>query len=192
MKPHRILGIDPGTQIMGYAVVEVDGQKITLLTLGILRLQQLDDHPQKLLRILERVQEVIRRYSPRDMAIEAPFYAKNVQAMFKLARAQGVAIAAAMSLEVDVHEYAPRRIKQSVAGNGNASKEQLHGLLAHIVGKPLDTEYFDASDALAVAVCHALQFSPAGLQRNSTGGSKKKRSTGSWSSFVKDNPERID
>ncbi|MEM6963391.1 MAG: crossover junction endodeoxyribonuclease RuvC [Bacteroidota bacterium] len=178
----RILGIDPGTNLLGYAVIETKKNKISLLTIGVVSMKHLSSHQLKLKKIFERLQEIIRGYQPTEMAVEAPFYGKNVQSMLKLGRAQGVAIAAAITMDVEMTEYSPKKIKQSVTGNGNASKEQVAAMLVNILDQKLDTEYLDSTDALAVAICHHYQSG------NALGGGKK---YGSWSSFIKDNPNRL-
>jgi len=178
----RILGVDPGTNFLGYAVIEVKKNKISLLTMGVVTMKKLSSHQLKLKKIFERLQEIIRGYEPHEMAVEAPFYGKNVQSMLKLGRAQGVAIAAAITMDVEMTEYSPKKIKQSVTGNGNASKEQVAAMLVNILGKKLDTKSLDASDALAAAVCHHYQSG------NALGTGKK---YGSWESFIKDNPKRL-
>jgi crossover junction endodeoxyribonuclease RuvC len=181
-KSYRLLGIDPGTNILGYAVIEVTGKKLRPLDIGVIKMSHLKEHQLKLKKIFERIQAIIEIYTPREMAIEAPFYAKNVQSMLKLGRAQGVAIASAMTKGVEVTEYSPKKIKQSVTGNGNASKEQVAAMLKTILDFELEGHYLDATDALATAVCHYYQSSSL------LGGMKK---YGSWDSFIKDNPDRL-
>lgn len=127
---YRILGVDPGTNILGFGILEVEGKNLKMIDLGVLHLKSEEEQPVKLQRIFERLQEIIAQYQPREMAIETPFYGKNVQSMFKLGRAQGVAIAAAITKGLTVNEYAAKKIKQAVAGNGNASKEQVASMLA--------------------------------------------------------------
>ena len=177
----RIIGVDPGSTITGYAVIECEGDLMTVLTMGIIKLAKFDNHQQKLREIFFRVQSVIERYSPTAMAIEAPFYGKNPQSMLKLGRAQGVAIAAASVMGLDVEEYSPKRIKQSITGNGNASKEKVAGMLSIILGKNLDSTTLDATDALAVADC--VNYG----QKNNLQANKG----GSWNDFIKSNPGRI-
>jgi len=179
---YRLLGVDPGTNVLGYAVIEVDTKKqLSLVKMGVLTMHHLETPQLKLKRIFERVQEIVIQYKPREMAIEAPFYGKNVQSMLKLGRAQGVAMAAAMVNNVNVTEYAPKKIKQSVTGNGNASKEQVAAMLNNIIKQPLDKEFLDATDALGAAVCHFYQSSSI------LSGQKKYND---WSAFAKDNPGR--
>ena len=177
----RILGVDPGTNFLGYAVIEVKKNKISLLTIGVVSMKHLASHQLKLKKIFERLQEIIRNYSPDEMSIEAPFYGKNVQSMLKLGRAQGVAIAAGITVGVHITEYAPKKIKQSITGNGNASKKQVAAMLVNILDQKLDTKYLDSTDALAAAICHHYQSNSV------LGGGKK---YGSWSSFLKENPDR--
>lgn len=156
-----ILGIDPGTLAMGYSVIHIQAGKITLLEMNVLKMSGRHDNHDRLQTIYLKVQELIKAFEPRCFAIEAPFFGKNVQSMLKLGRAQGVAIAAAMGAGLEVCEYSPRKIKQSITGNGNAGKEQVWKMLRHILALP-DTSFshYDASDALAVAVCHHFQDNP--------------------------------
>jgi len=181
-EPYRLLGIDPGTNILGYAVIEIRNKKMTLIEMGVVKMAHLDRHQLKLKRIFERVQIIIKQHGPKEMAVEAPFFGKNVQSMLKLGRAQGVAIAAAMTKGVEIFEYAPKRIKQSVTGNGNASKEQVAAMLESILNTKMDSNYLDASDALGAAVCHFFS--------NGKGQVGEKKYSG-WSSFIKDNPKRL-
>jgi len=182
-KPTIILGIDPGTVVMGYGLIEVSNGKLKLLELDILKPGKVDDPYKKLQLIYNTVSGLIIKYKPVVFAIEAPFFGKNVQSMLKLGRAQGVAIAAAMRHGLDVTEYSPKKVKQSVTGNGNASKEQVLKMLQTMLNFTDDPKYFDASDALAVAVCHHLQSNSV----FKTAGSKGK----SWGDFIKNNPGRI-
>src|SRR6186997_3258134 len=152
-----ILGIDPGTTIMGFGLIKVVNKKMEFLQLNELQLSKYDNHYQKLKIIFERTIELIETHHPDEIAIEAPFFGKNVQSMLKLGRAQGVAITVALSENVPVFEYSPRKIKQSITGNGNASKEQVAAILSHLL--QFDHQYLllDATDALGVAVCHQFQ-----------------------------------
>jgi crossover junction endodeoxyribonuclease RuvC len=179
-----ILGIDPGTTILGYGIIKVEGKRMSLLTMGVLHLEKYDDHHLKLQKIFERTIELIDGYHPDELAIEAPFFGKNVQSMLKLGRAQGVAIAAALSRQLPVMEYAPRKIKQSITGNGSASKEQVAAMLQQtlkISAKDMPTK-LDATDGLAAAVCHFYQSSSvAGTSKSYTG----------WKAFLADNPKRL-
>lgn len=178
---YRLLGVDPGTNVLGYAVVEVENRQMKLVVLGVITMQHLDEQQLKLKKIFEDLQALIRRYEPHEMAIEAPFYAKNVQSMLKLGRAQGVAIAAAITSGVEVTEYSPKKIKQSVTGNGNAAKEQVAAMLENTFKVKLEEKYLDATDALATAVCHFYQ------SKSMPGTGQKFKD---WSSFVKENPGR--
>jgi len=179
---YRILGVDPGTNIMGYAIIEVSGKKLKLVEMGVVKMGKFDSHQMKLKQIFERLQAIIDRHNPKEMAIEAPFFGKNVQSMLKLGRAQGVAIAAAMTKGLEMCEYSPKSIKKSVTGNGNASKEQVAAMLVNILNEKLDGETLDATDALGAAVCHFYQS-------GSAVGGKKKYS--GWDSYLKDNPGKI-
>jgi crossover junction endodeoxyribonuclease RuvC len=182
-KPTIILGIDPGTVVMGYGLIEVTGAKLKLLELDILKPGKVDDPYKKLQLIYNTVSGLIIKYKPNVFAIEAPFFGKNVQSMLKLGRAQGVAIAAAMRHGLEVTEYSPKKVKQSVTGNGNASKEQVLKMLQTMLHFKEYPKYFDASDALAVAVCHHLQSNSI----LKTSGSKVK----GWADFINNNPGRI-
>ena len=179
VKEKIILGLDPGTQVMGYGVVMVTGSNLTLLQYGVIQLSKYDKHEQRLKKIFERVLALIEDFSPDEVALEAPFYGKNVQSMLKLGRAQGVAMSAALHRGLPIVEYAPKKVKQSVTGNGNASKEQVAKMLMNLFKIKELPELLDATDALAVAMCHHYQNGPE----------KKKKS--SWESFAKDNPGRL-
>lgn len=181
-KPYRLLGVDPGTNILGYAVIEIQSKKkVKVLEMGVVKMAHLGDAYKKLGKIYERIVTIIEVYKPRDLAIEAPFFGKNVQSMLKLGRAQGVSIAAGISQGLEVTEYAPKKIKQSVTGNGNASKEQVSAMLEMTLSVDLSSHYLDATDALATAMCHFYQTGSA------IGGQKK---YSDWGSFLKDNPNR--
>jgi crossover junction endodeoxyribonuclease RuvC len=175
-----ILGIDPGTVIMGYGVIMIRDKKIELMTMGVLKLHQFSEHEDKLKRIFERTISLIEEYHPDELAIEAPFYGKNVQSMLKLGRAQGVAMAAALSRTVPIFEYSPRKIKQSITGRGSASKEQVALMLQNLLKFTQSPQYLDATDGLAAAVCHYFQNNP---------GKQEKKFTG-WKSFLSENPDR--
>jgi crossover junction endodeoxyribonuclease RuvC len=177
-----ILGIDPGTSVMGFGVLSIKAGNIALLGSGVIRLEKIPEHSLKLNRIFEECRSLISKYHPDEMAIEAPFYGKNVQSMLKLGRAQGVAIAAAISFEIPVFEYSPKAIKQSITGNGNASKEQVAAMLKNQALIDEIPKFLDATDGLAAALCH---YQKSGHNNNPVG---KKRS--SWDSFIKNNPER--
>ena len=176
-----ILGIDPGTVIMGYGLIAIDNKKISLLTMGILRLNKYDGHALRLKKIFERTLSLVEEYKPDALAIEAPFYGKNVQSMLKLGRAQGVAMAAALYRDIPITEYTPREIKKSITGNGTASKEQVAAMLTHLTNYDLSPETLDATDGLAAAVSHHLK----------SGNLPTDKSYNSWKSFLKDNPERL-
>ena len=175
-----ILGIDPGTNIMGYGLVHVKGTKIELIVMGVLRLEKVTDPALKLKKIFERVVSLIDEYKPDELAIEAPFFGKNVQSMLKLGRAQGVAIAGALSRDLTINEYSPKKIKQSITGSGNASKEQVAAMLKTLLNFKETPEFLDATDGLAAAVCHHFQRRP---------GTTKKAYTG-WKAFLAENPDK--
>jgi crossover junction endodeoxyribonuclease RuvC len=188
-----ILGIDPGTRIMGYAVLVAD-KKPRLLTLGTLSLEKIEDHPSRLYKIFERITQLAEGYHPTVLAIEAPFFGKNVKSMLMLGRAQGVAISAAVYKGMAVYEYSPRKIKQAVTGRGNASKEQVASLLSHIFGHDLTGEKLDATDALSVALCHSLQTIHGVIGKNAVSVKKGKKSSGKqsgWDKFIRENPDKI-
>jgi crossover junction endodeoxyribonuclease RuvC len=183
-KERIILGIDPGTSILGYGVIRVEDKKMTLLAMDVVRMDKIADHALKLEKIFTRCVEIIEEFHPDELAIEAPFFGKNVQSMLKLGRAQGVAIAAALSHKLSVVEYAPRKIKQSITGNGNASKEQVAAMLQQIlkINQADMPKKMDATDGVAAAVCHYFQTSsPLAAKGNYK----------SWDSFLKNNPDRI-
>src|ERR1041384_5735585 len=164
--PDRIiLGIDPGTTIMGYGIIELHGSKIKLISLGVVKLDTLSDHALKLKRIFEKTLALIDEYKPDDLAIEAPFFGKNEQSMLKLGRAQGVAIAAALYRTIPVFEYSPKKVKQSITGNGNASKEQVAAMLQTLLRIKEMPRKLDATDGLAAAVCHFFQSGPSASPR---------------------------
>ena len=176
-----ILGLDPGTNVMGYGLIQVKGTKLSVISTGVIHLQKLENHELKLKRIFEKVRFLVDEYLPDEVAIEAPFFGKNVQSMLKLGRAQGVAMAAVLIRDLPITEYAPRKIKQAVTGNGNASKEQVAAMLQSILKFTELPKYLDATDSLAAALCHYYQ-------EKNVGGAKKSYS--SWESFVKNNPKR--
>lgn len=181
-KPQVILGIDPGSNILGYAFMQVPPKgKPRAITMGILDMRKFDSQGQKLQFIFEELQKLIKIYEPTQASIEAPFYGKDVQAMLKLGRAQGVAMVAVACSGLAIEEYSPRSIKKAVTGNGNASKEQVARMLPHIIEGEINPKYMDSSDALGVAFCHYIQTKGVGL------GNKKHKD---WGSFLKDNPNR--
>lgn len=182
-KERIILGIDPGTQIMGYGLLRVVNNKPQLMAMGILQLNKYDDHYLKLRRIFERVTSLIDEYLPDELAIEAPFFGKNVQSMLKLGRAQGVAMAAAVSRDIPIFEYAPLKIKMSITGNGKAAKEQVAYMLQNYL-KISDENMLpqlDATDGLAAAVCHYFQTNNPSMDKKFT----------SWKDFINKNPGKV-
>lgn len=183
MSERIILGIDPGTNIMGYGVLQVVGNKPNVMAMGVIDLRKYGDHYLKLGKIFERVNGIISEYLPDEMAIEAPFFGKNVQSMLKLGRAQGVAMAAAIHRQIPITEYAPLKIKMSITGNGKASKEQVADMLRRMLHIPQEEmgKWFDATDALGAAYCHYMQ-----MNRPQT---EKKYS--SWKDFANKNSSRI-
>lgn len=184
-----ILGIDPGTIVMGYGLLQQNGKELSIIRMGVLKLGKLDNQALKLKKIFERMLELIEEYKPDEMAIEAPFYGKNVQSMLKLGRAQGVAMAAALYRDIPIFEYAPRTIKQTITGNGSASKEQVSKMLQAMLRFDEIPEFFDATDALAAAVCHYLDH---GKDVNYTKPKKKRTSSNAdWTKFVQQNPDRL-
>lgn len=179
IKEKIILGLDPGTNIMGYGIIAVRSSVLSLLQYGVIHLSKYENHELKLRKIFDRVLNLVDEYHPDEVALEAPFYGKNVQSMLKLGRAQGVAMAAALYREVPIVEYAPKKVKQSVTGNGNASKEQVAKMLMMLFKIKEAPKLFDATDALAVAVCHHYH-------KGST-----KAKVKSWEMFVKENAHRL-
>ena len=179
VKEKIILGLDPGTNVMGYGIVLVAGIHLKLIQFGVIHLGKYGTHELKLKKIFDRVLSLVDEFNPDEVALEAPFYGKNVQSMLKLGRAQGVAMSAALYREIPIVEYAPRKVKQSVTGNGNASKEQVAKMLMTVFKLKEMPKLLDASDALAVAVCHHYQ----------NGVSKNK--VKSWGAFLKENPGRV-
>lgn len=167
---------------MGYGLLLVEGQKLTPLGIGVIQLDKYQDHAVRLKKIFERTVGIIDEFRPDELAIEAPFFGKNVQSMLKLGRAQGVAIAAALSRNIPVTEYSPKKIKMSITGNGNASKEQVAGMLQQLLGLKNEQAYLDATDALGAALCHFYQSKSPG---------KTGRSYSGWKAFLGDNPARI-
>lgn len=188
-KPRVILGIDPGTNLLGYGLIAIEGKTPKMLGLGVVRLAKVGDAGEKLNHIYQRVTALIEGFDVTEVAVEAPFFGKNVQSMLKLGRAQGVAIAAAIGKGLPVYEYAPRKIKQSIAGSGNASKEQVFAMLHAQFQFEQKPETMDATDGLAVALCHFHQFAPRsfGSTKGGAGGNGK---AGGWEQFLKENPDR--
>jgi crossover junction endodeoxyribonuclease RuvC len=182
----RIIGIDPGTNILGYGLIDLSEQQIRVLDCGIIRLTEVGAHHLKLREIYLHLQEIIETYLPSVLAVEAPFYGKNVQSMLKLGRAQGVAIAAGITMGLDIVEYSPKKVKQSVTGNGNAAKEQVAAMMQTLLGYQFHTNSFDASDALAVAYCHYHHAQHLSLPEKHSSGHVK-----NWKQFLRENPDRI-
>ena len=178
-----IMGIDPGTNVMGYGLLGIKGKNLTPLFLGAIELNKVGDHYLRLARIYERVTGIIDEFLPDELAIEAPFYGKNVQSMLKLGRAQGVAMAAALARDIPIAEYAPLKVKQVVTGNGGASKEQVANMLCYILKMQKEKlpSLLDATDAMAVALTHHYES-----LRPSTGNCAK-----NWEQFIKQHPERL-
>ena len=178
-----IIGIDPGTRVMGYGILGIKGKEPQLIAMGVLKLNLMDDHYMRLHHIYERVSGLVKQYLPDEMAIEAPFFGKNVQSMLKLGRAQGVAMAAALNQQIPITEYEPRKIKIAITGNGAASKEQVCAMLQrtlHIAQEDLP-KFLDATVALAAALCHFYESQKPQFAR----GPK------SWKSFIAQNPDRV-
>lgn len=167
---------------MGFGVIRVDGRKASYVDMGVIDLRKEDDPYEKLNRIFREVGEICDRYSPDDMAIESPFYGKNAQVIFKLGRAQGASIIAARSRGIKVFEYAPRKAKVAITGNGAASKEQVDRMVRNILGTEIEAKHLDATDALAIAMCHYFQLTnPLSSEMAST----------SWEKFIQANPNRV-
>ena len=166
---------------MGYGLIHIKAKEMHLIHFGELHLSKMSNHALKLKKIFERTLHLIEEYKPDELAVEAPFFGKNVQSMLKLGRAQGVAIAAALYKDIPIFEYSPKKIKQSITGNGNASKEQVAAMLKSLLGYKEDPKYLDATDGLAAAVCHYFQGSNAGTDKKNYSG---------WKSFLADNPGR--
>ena len=186
-----ILGIDPGTRILGFGVIHVLGKDVKYVDMGVVNLKKVTDHFLTLKTILEEVTVLIDKYNPDELAIEAPFYGKNAQVMLKLGRAQGAAMAAALRRGMPIHEYAPRSIKLAVTGKGAASKEQVSIMAQSLLGVNFPQEYLDATDALAIALCHYYHTSSPiySASCGKRGGGKKP--SGSWEQFVASNPARV-
>lgn len=178
-----IIGIDPGTNVMGYGILGVKGKKPSMIAMGVIELKKFESHYLRLSRIFERVTMLVEQYLPDEMAIEAPFFGKNVQSMLKLGRAQGVAMAAALARDVPITEYEPRKIKMAITGNGAASKEQVQEMLRRILDIPRENllPQLDATDALAAALCHYYESSRPQIDK----GCK------SWKEFIAKNPDKV-
>lgn len=183
-KDRILMGIDPGSNVMGYAIVSIISNKPQLIQFGTLNFSKEKDHYIKLKRIHEEVSKIIKEYLPDELAIEAPFYGKNIQSMLKLGRAQGVCMTAALERDIPIFEYAPKRVKQSITGSGSASKEQVAKMLKDTLQLKVEIKELDATDALAVALCH--YYSKGKVSTSNAG-----KSTSKWSQFIKDNPTRL-
>ena len=180
-KEKIILGIDPGTTIMGFGIIKVVGKKMEFIQMNELLLTKYKDPYTKLKLIFERTIELIDTYHPDEIAIEAPFYGKNVQSMLKLGRAQGVAMSAGLSRQIPITEYLPKKIKMSITGNGNASKEQVAKMLQSTLGLKTLPKNLDSTDGLAAAVCHFYNEGRVDGEKNYSG----------WEAYVKDNPKKV-
>lgn len=196
----RIMGIDPGTNYMGYGIIDIVAGKPEAVVLGEIDMHKMGDAHQKLRYIFERVRSLTESYQPHEIAFESPFFGENVQSMLKLGRAQGVAIAAVLSVleSAPIAEYAPTRIKQAITGRGQATKQQVATMINSILGTNYQPRKLDATDGMAVALCHyyttsnPLTRATAGDKRKGLGGdSKSRKGSSSWESFVKSNPERV-
>jgi len=179
-KDKIILGIDPGTNVMGYGILHIINNKMKLIAMGSIELNKLETHFLKLQKIFERTLYLIEEYKPDEIALEAPFLGKNPQSMLKLGRAQGISMAAALSKNIPIAEYAPKKIKQSITGTGTASKEQVAGMLKNLLKLKSLPKHLDATDGLAVAVCHYFQMGKPTSEKSYSG----------WKAFIKDNPKR--
>lgn len=177
----KIIGVDPGTNLLGYSILLISNSKPEIIVSGKLNLLKVIDPYEKLEKIYSKISSLVKEYSPDDLAIEAPFFGKNAQSMLKLGRAQGVAIAAAIGLGVKIFEYSPRKIKQSVTGNGNASKEQVAQMVKSILNLKVLPDTFDETDAIATALCHFYQ----------SGKVSQKKSYSNWKDFVSQNQNKI-
>jgi len=175
------MGVDPGTLVMGFGIIKVQGNRVTPILADHLLLNKFDSHALRLKKIFERSLQLIETYLPDEMALEAPFYGKNIQSMLKLGRAQGVVMAAALSRDVPVIEYSPRKVKMAITGNGNASKEQVAGMVMRLLELPQQTFKLDETDALAVALCHYLNRNSPTTGKTYSG----------WKAFIKNNPDRL-
>ena len=194
---YRIMGIDPGTNYMGYGIVEVEGNKLRSVVMGDIDLHTMSDPYRKLRYIFDRVSKLIEDYEPREVALESPFFGTNVQSMLKLGRAQGVAMAAALKHDKEVFEYAPSRVKLSIAGSGSASKEQVAAIVKRMLKLDYMPRRLDATDGMAVAMCHYFtartpisQAMGEARVKGLGGGKKAAKGTSSWETFIKQNPDR--
>ena len=178
-----IIGIDPGTNVMGYGILGINGKKPQLVAMGVIKLSKFDDHYMRLRRIYERVSGLVKQYLPDEMAIEAPFFGKNVQSMLKLGRAQGVAMAAALTRDIPIVEYEPRKSKMAITGNGAASQEQVAERLRRILSIDKDDmpDFLDATDALAAALCHFYESGKPIVAKGAR----------SWAEYIAKNPDKV-
>ena len=178
-----IIGIDPGTNVMGYGILGVKGKTPSMIAMGVIELSKFESHYLRLSRIFERVTMLVEQYLPDEMAIEAPFFGKNVQSMLKLGRAQGVAMAAALARDVPIAEYEPRKIKMAITGNGAAGKEQVQEMLRRILTIPRESllPQLDATDALGAALCHFYESSRPQIDKGCR----------SWKEFIAKNPDKV-
>lgn len=183
LRKDRILGIDPGTNILGYGILEITDRTPKVLDCSVIYLKDYEDQQTKLKEIFLQIQDIVEAYQTGILSIELPFYGKNPQSMLKLGRSQGVAIAAGIVMGMEIFEFSAKKIKKSVTGNGNASKEQVAQMISRILNFPIESKYLDASDALATAYCYSLQGSNPELKSSS--------STKSWKSFIRDNPDKL-
>ncbi|MBD00332.1 MAG: crossover junction endodeoxyribonuclease RuvC [Crocinitomicaceae bacterium] len=174
-----ILGIDPGTNILGYGLIGITNKKMTLISTGVVRMSKLENHQLKLKKIFESITHLIEEYHPDEVAVEAPFFGKNVQSMLKLGRAQGVAMAASLVKGLPIEEYSPRKVKQSITGNGSSSKDQVAKMIQTVLQLKTLPKELDATDGIAVGICHYFQNAHI-KTRNYTG----------WKDFLKNNPKR--
>ncbi len=186
--PHEriVLGIDPGTSVLGYAIVKAVDSQYELLVAGVLDLQKYDDHYLKLKKIFDRLLSLVDEFKPVELAIEAPFFGKNVQSMLKLGRAQGVAMAACLHRSLPIFEYLPRKVKQSITGNGNATKEQVASLLIKILNVSELPTMLDATDAIAVSICHLFQNQSIAPTPHAS-----RKGASSWKKFIAENQDRV-
>ena len=191
------MGIDPGTNYMGYGIIEIEGREVRSVVMGDIDLHTMSDPYRKLRYIFDRVSRLIEDYNPREVALESPFFGTNVQSMLKLGRAQGVAMAAALTHDKEVFEYAPTRIKQAIAGSGAASKEQVAAIIKRILKLEYTPRRLDATDGMAVAMCHYYTArTPINIAMGNDrvkglgGGKKAAKGSSSWEAFLKQNPER--
>lgn len=186
MNQRIILGIDPGTNIMGYGIISIHGNNISLVATDIINMTKMEDGFEKMKLVFKTIHDLIDEFQVDEVAIEAPFFGKNVQSMLKLGRAQGVAIAAALHNNMPVTEYSPRKVKQSITGKGSGTKEQVAFMLQRLLQLNELPPYYDQTDALAIAVCHHFQF-----KIPSAGNGKSKKPVSGWKAFVNQNPGRI-